>query len=110
MRFTTTNAGGLGTHLQGYIKTTRGELQTLFGEPMEFGEGSKVTTEWVIKFEDDTVVTIYDWKRYEDGAPEWDEEYVWHIGGSTPLAVDYINTVVGEPTAHFRNLALPWIG
>jgi hypothetical protein len=70
-----------GTSLKGYIPgTTREQLEKVFGSPEEYGEGDKVTTEWMFTI-DGEVGTIYDWKRYEDGAPEFDERYDWHVGG-----------------------------
>lgn len=68
-----------GTSLSGYISCTRNQLQQMFGEPMYNGPGDKVTTEWLIKFDDGMVVTIYDWKRYDNG-PGLNEVYQWHIG------------------------------
>ena len=75
-----------GTHLQGRMYATRRELTEVFGEPFDYTDGSvdsdgKVTTEWLIEFEDGVLTTIYDWKRYESGPPALDENYAWHIGG-----------------------------
>lgn len=71
-----------GTALRGYVTTTRRALEAVFGKPTADDDesGDKVTTEWVVDF-GDTIATIYDWKRYEDGAPDMDEVYEWHIGG-----------------------------
>lgn len=70
-----------GTHLQGYIyRTTREELEKVFGSPEEFGEGDKVTTEWAFTI-DGEVGTIYDWKRYEMGVPLMEERIDWNVGG-----------------------------
>ena len=79
-----------GTSLQGYVTTTRSMIEWAFGEPEEFGEGDKVTTEWDILFDDGTVATIYDWKRYEMGAPETNEVIEWHIGGNDITAVEKV--------------------
>jgi hypothetical protein len=46
-------------------------------------------------FEDGTRVTLYDWKRYEDGAPEMDELYDWHIGGDSLFAVSRVVEALG---------------
>lgn len=77
------------TSLQGSVDATRDELVAVFGEPhpIESSDG-KVTTEWIIEFEDKTIATIYDWKRYELGAPKSDELYEWHIGGHTRRALE----------------------
>ena len=75
-----------GTHLQGYVTTTRRALEQMFGEPLDYSgddflSDGKVTTEWLIEFDDGVIATVYDWKRYESGAPALDETYTWHIGG-----------------------------
>lgn len=87
---------GLG--LEGYITTTRRALAAVFGEPDETGTiDNKVTTEWMLKFSNGTIATIYDWKRYEDdlGAPELDEIYTWHIGGQSKAAVYAVSGALG---------------
>jgi hypothetical protein len=35
-------------------------------------------------------VTIYDWKRYENGAPGLAEKYDWHVGGHSESVVDLL--------------------
>lgn len=92
--FSTDNVEINGTWLQGYTVATRRELEAAFGEPEFWGEGDKVTTEWAIRFDDGTVATIYDWKRYEMGAPEMDERITWNIGGSDPIAVERVEDVL----------------
>jgi len=82
-----------GTHLVGYARTTREYLTQLFGEPIEYEGGDKVTIEWGIKM-GKTVATIYDWKRYEEGAPEQKELYAYHIGGASEKALDLVNTLL----------------
>ena len=80
-----------GTHLQGDVYTTREDLIIAFGRPLLWCDAEcsidKVTTEWVITFSDGLVATIYDWKRYELGAPRLNEDYSWHIGGTDPEVV-----------------------
>lgn len=91
MGFTTDNVEINGTWLQGHLpNATRRELEAVFGEPQFWGEGDKVTTEWAIRFDDGTVATIYDWKRYEMGAPAMDERITWNVGGKTPIAVERV--------------------
>lgn len=77
--------------LQGYINTTYDELTRVFGkpDPIQCSDG-KVTTEWIIEFADKTIATIYDWKRYELGAPSHSETYEWHIGGHSRKAAEYV--------------------
>jgi len=79
-----------GTSLQGYVETTKADLVRVFGSPDEFGEGDKVTIEWGIRFDDQTIATIYDWKRYELGTPEDDELMTYNVGGLTHRAVELV--------------------
>jgi len=76
-----------GTWLQGNIVTTRANLEAVFGEPTFYEGGGKVTVEWGLKFEDGTLATIYDWKRYEEGKPALDEEMTYNVGGLVPEAL-----------------------
>jgi hypothetical protein len=89
MKHTTTTEIS-GTHLQGYVTTTRGELTRLFGSPWEQDSTEKVTLEWGVLFEDGTIATVYDWKRYEPRELGLDEEYQYHVGGLSPRAVELI--------------------
>jgi hypothetical protein len=85
--------------LEGYITTTRRAIAAKFGEPDETGTmDNKVTTEWSVKFEDGTIATVYDWKRYEDDleAPELDEVYRWHIGGQSKAAVYAVSEALAD--------------
>ena len=80
-----------GTSLCGYVTATRDEIEAVFGAPTISNDDprDKVTTEWYLLFDDglDTVATIYDWKRYEMGAPQAGERIEWHIGGRSETAV-----------------------
>ena len=87
MKFTVDFNATNGTSLQGYTETTMRKLIEVFGEPEYYGEGDKVTVEWCLKFEDGTVATIYDWKRYELGTPELDELMHWNVGGTSPISL-----------------------
>ena len=80
MKFTN-DADVNGTSLQGYVQAYYHQLVAVFGEPD--GGGDKTTVEWVLKFEDGTGATIYDWKEYETPMGL----YHWHIGGMNNLAV-----------------------
>jgi hypothetical protein len=82
MKFTSADwTDANGTSLQGYMRAYYHQLGEVFGEPE--GGGDKTTVEWVLKFEDGTVATIYDWK--ECSTPMY--EYGWHIGGKSKRAV-----------------------
>ena len=91
-----------GTWLQGDIRTTRAKIQEAFGEPTFYEAGEKVTVEWGLLFEDGTIATIYDWKRYEDKAPELHEEIVYNIGGITVEAAARVKEVLETPKAKIR--------
>ena len=80
-----------GTFYVGELNTTRARISKVFGEPIEYGEGDKVTLEWGIVFEDGTIATIYDWKRYEQGAPKLNELTAYHVGGVSSRALDLVN-------------------
>ena len=93
---------GTGSSLQGYVTTTRSALIETFGMPTftTDEDSEKVTTEWIIKFQDGTIATIYDWKRYEEGAPALNEVYDWHIGGYTKVAVSRVQeTLASAPVS-----------
>lgn len=96
MKFTVDHTAGSGTSLMGYVDTTLETLINVFGEPQRWDdENEKVTAEWTIIFEDGTVATIYDWKRYELGTPGMNEMYDWHIGGENIHAVSRISVALG---------------
>ena len=84
----------IGTSLQGHVTTTMRELNSVFGEPTFYYPGDKVTVEWEYIFSDGTVVTIYDWKRYDDGAPEMDEIMEYNIGGFNKDAAEKVKMAV----------------
>jgi hypothetical protein len=90
MRFTTENVSADGTWLHGHIVATRRELEATFGAPSFEGDDGKTTTEWDILFIDGTISTIYDWKRYDLGAPSMDERITWNVGGTTYLSVERV--------------------
>lgn len=91
-----------GTYSVGSVSATRRDIESVFGAPDEFGEGDKVTTEWDVTWSDGTVSTIYDWKRYESGAPGMDEWYEWHVGGH---GGDSLHHVVTALYPHHANRA-----
>jgi hypothetical protein len=89
-----------GTWLQGHTTpTTRRKLSAVFGDPIQFEEGGKVTIEWGIQFEDGTIATVYDWKRYEQGTPALDEEMSYNVGGISPEAVARVEEALQEKKA-----------
>ena len=84
-----------GTWLQGSVLTTRAKLTETFGEPMQY-EASKITLQWGVKFDDGTIATIYDWKRYELGTPAEDELMTYNIGGLDLGAVRNVNDALNH--------------
>ena len=91
MKYTVTNnnADANMTGLVGYVNTTYDDLVNKFGEPMAGGD--KTTCEWIIKFADGEVATIYDWK--ERSTPKYD--YDWHIGGNKAAVVQRVAAALG---------------
>lgn len=86
-----------GTFLQGYVKSTYNKLVKAFGLPQVNkgrSEYEKVTIEWVLRFADGTIATIYDWKNYGK-QPAADEEFQWNIGGRKPEAVTLVKESLG---------------
>lgn len=96
MKFTTTGVSAEGTWLQGSVMTTRSRIEAVFGAPTYDTDDNfdKVMTEWVIAFDNGTVATIYDWKRYESGPVGMDELYDWHIGGRDSDAVTKVKSLL----------------
>ena len=83
-----------GTSLQGYVDGQVGfpRLVEIFGEPL--GAGDKTLAEWVVRFEDGTIATIYDWKNY---GMRREDVTSWHIGGHDKRAADLINDLIRRP-------------
>jgi hypothetical protein len=80
-----------GTSYMGSIQTTYSYLISKFGEPVSLKSGDgKVNCEWVLKFDDGVVATIYDWKT---GSIPMDK-YDWHIGGRTSKALEYVRSLL----------------
>ena len=98
MTFTRTEETA-GTWLQGHIVTTRATLEAAFGTPTEYEEGGKMTIEWGLRFENGTLATVYDWKRYELGTPAQDEEITYNVGGLTVEAVEQVKEALQTPKA-----------
>ena len=70
------------------------DIEKVFGPPT-WDQGSaddKVQVEWVIKFPDGTMGSIYDYKEYQ---LEPDEINYWSIGGRTNLAAYYVKKAMG---------------
>ena len=79
------------TGLLDYVNTTYARLVEVFGKPIDGSGDGKVNSEWIIKFDDGQVATIYDWKT--GSTPVYD--YDWHIGGNNRVVVERIRALVG---------------
>ena len=89
-----------GTHLQGYVQVTYRELTDVFGRPHSDGDGYKVDAEWMIKFPDGEVATIYNWKNGpnycgDEGIPTRDIT-TWHIGGNKREVTKRVAELLGK--------------
>lgn len=86
-----------GTCLQGYVKATYDNLVKAFGKP-GVGDNSKTDAEWIVRFEDGTVVTIYNWKNGKNycGDHGLDVEDIkdWNVGGHDKRAPAYVGQVL----------------
>jgi hypothetical protein len=82
----------VGTHLVGCVVTDYDTLTRIFGAPItgQSGDG-KVQAEWDLKFEDDLIGTIYDWKEYDTPVHK---VRTWHIGGHHSEVVERIRQIV----------------
>lgn len=87
-----------GTSLQGYIDISYERLVQMLGQP-EAGDEYKVDAEWIVRFDDGTVATIYNWKdgKNYNGDEGLDVEQItdWHIGGFNNMAVFKVNQLFG---------------
>lgn len=80
------------TSLMGYVNTTYARLVEVFGQPISGSGDGKVNSEWIIKFSNGQVATIYDYK--ESVTPT--DDYDWHIGGNKKLVVELVAQLVGR--------------
>jgi hypothetical protein len=87
------------THLVGYVHILYDDLVTAFGKPSSQRPSGddKSRIEWNIKFSDNTVAAIYDWKNYGK-TNKWVKENVteWHIGGNNESVVNKIAEILKE--------------
>lgn len=94
MTFTQTTDFPSGSSLRGFLPrpTSYARLVEVFGEPTFRGDLDKVQAEWVLRFADGTIATIYDYK--DCVAPEQVTD--WHVGGfdGTP-ALEHVCAALG---------------
>lgn len=106
MKFTPTDPiNANGTSLRGYVTATYQQLVDVLGDPQHGPncyDHDKITCEWVLKLEDGTIVTIYDYKCNETPTCE----YQWHVGGHPSKgAVRKLNRIIAplEATDSYPN-------
>ena len=85
------------TSLQGYVTVPYSKLVRVFGKAGR-GDREKVDAEWVLKFDDGTVATIY---NYKDGkaylgknGKSVSQITAWHIGGKSVKAVRLVKAAL----------------
>jgi hypothetical protein len=99
-----------GTCLQGYITIPYSKLVKKLGNPEE-GDGYKVDAEWVIELEDNSVVTIYNWKNGENycgsGGLPVSRITKWNVGGVSSEVLNKLQAVLGAEvsSAYSANMA-----
>lgn len=94
MNFKQVNHEGM-SWLVGTIETSYQSLVDTFGEPNSSGDDYKVSCEWVLKFEDGTYATIYDWKSSKKYRGDYygidaKDNTDWHIGGTSERSSDLV--------------------
>lgn len=101
MRYTIHNDSSsmpIDTHLQGRVTCGYDRLVELFGDP-GIGDGYKTDAEWIIRFDDGTVATIYNWKNGRsylgESAPPVTEIRSWNVGGHSCRAYLLVGSLLG---------------
>lgn len=86
----------IGTSFQGYLLSSYENIVRVYGDPME-GD-YKTDVEWVIKWEDGLVGTIYNWKNGKnylgEKGLEVEDITEWNIGGAKKIVETRINNQV----------------
>ena len=87
-----------GTSLMGHIDAGYSELIEAFGNSSEYFDNYKSDAEWMVRFDDGTEVTIYNYKDGKNycgasGLPRT-EIRDWHVGGHSKKAVELIKQVL----------------
>lgn len=88
------------TCLQGYIDTSFDVLVQRFGRPLP-GDGHKTDAEWLIKTDEGTTITIYNWKNGKayNGRSGSDIRFItrWHVGGHAKHALLVLRELLTSP-------------
>lgn len=88
-----------GTSLRGYVNPfSYAELVAAFGEPMTgTDQGGKVDAEWLIRWPDGVVATIYNYKDgpnyLGDEGTQVEQITEWHVGGYPHGSVDVVQRI-----------------
>lgn len=97
-------------HLLKMINIDSKILRELFGEPLTFDHG-KSDYEWILKFDNGSIITIYDWKCGKNYNGEFgldlDEMLIWHIGGKNkdkPVVDMLVNFLSSEDWGCFEDI------
>ena len=103
MKFVKANSGS-GTCLQGYVDVSYAKLVEVFGKPHSKGDEYKVDAEWVVKFEDGTLATIYNYKTGKNYLGKKEGQAVknirdWHVGGFKKEAAVRVSEALGVALA-----------
>lgn len=94
MKYTVTNnyKDARMTALMGYVNTTYARLVEVFGAPISGSGDCKTNSEWIIRFANGEVATIY---NYKTGITPTDD-YDWHIGGNKKWVVAAVSALVAK--------------
>jgi len=98
MEFTTATTEEINfSHRQGEVTTTLAHLRETFGNPYLESPSvwDKVGYEWILRFEDGIIATVYDWKRYTTEPLKEDETFTFNIGGFKPESVSRVLEALG---------------
>jgi len=77
----------IGSSLKGHLIASFADIKEVLGEPAFEGKGDKITTEWVVRWEDEEEDTfgyfsIYDWRYARDFNDDY-SKIEWNIGGKS---------------------------
>ena len=90
-----------GTHLQGYLDCDYETIVKVFGHPLRSGfDDYKTDAEWQIKFADNSVATIYNWKNgvnYLGAAGKPTRQIKqWNVGGFDKHTIERLAKTIEE--------------
>jgi hypothetical protein len=86
------------SHKQGMLKGSYHDIVSVLGEPtyLDHSGDDKTQAEWNIKHENGTVLTVYDYKKYNTDVEDVKE---WSIGGYSHKAVEALEDII----THYLN-------